>query len=108
MQIVNYRNTQGQEPFANFLSQLKDQQGKHRILATLKKIELDNESPLERRTSALPLWEIRVMGKGPGYRLYCVRDGEKLIILLGAGIKDTQARDIKKMEALARDIYQHE
>ena len=37
---------------------------------------------------------------GPGYRVYLGKDGDRLIILLGGGTKQRQARDIEKATAL--------
>ncbi len=39
---------------------------------------------------------------GPGYRIYCGRDGDALIILLGGGTKAHQQRDIEAAVALWR------
>ena len=47
------------------------------------------------------LSEIRVH-HGPGYRLYCLRDGESVVVLCG-GDKDSQRRDIERAGRLARD-----
>lgn len=41
---------------------------------------------------------------GPGYRVYYVRRGEALIVLLCGGDKGSQARDITRAKALAREI----
>jgi putative addiction module killer protein len=41
---------------------------------------------------------------GPGYRLYAVRWGDVLIILLCGGDKSSQARDIGKARALADQL----
>ena len=41
---------------------------------------------------------------GPGYRIYYVRRGADIVILLCAGDKRTQARDIKRAQAMAREI----
>jgi putative addiction module killer protein len=39
---------------------------------------------------------------GPGYRVYFVRRGSTVILLLCGGDKSTQARDIAEARALAR------
>lgn len=41
---------------------------------------------------------------GPGYRVYYVRRGETLIILLAGGDKNSQARDIDKAKALEKEV----
>jgi putative addiction module killer protein len=41
---------------------------------------------------------------GPGYRVYFVRRGRTLVILLAGGDKRNQDRDIKKAQKLARDL----
>lgn len=41
---------------------------------------------------------------GPGWRMYFVRRGDILILMLGGGTKGTQASDIAKAIALAETI----
>ena len=41
---------------------------------------------------------------GPGYRVYYIRRGDALIVLLAGGDKRTQDRDIATACALARDL----
>lgn len=41
---------------------------------------------------------------GPGYRVYYVRRGESLVVLLPGGDKRSQARDIETALELARGI----
>ena len=41
---------------------------------------------------------------GPGYRIYFVRRGDSLAILLGAGDKRTQDRDIREAISLAAQV----
>lgn len=38
---------------------------------------------------------------GPGYRVYFIRAGSKLLVVLGGGDKATQVRDIASAKALA-------
>ena len=41
---------------------------------------------------------------GPGYRVYFVRRGEALVILVAGGSKQTQNHDIAMAIKLARDL----
>lgn len=47
------------------------------------------------------LFEIRVH-HGPGYRLYCLREGATVVVLCGGG-KGSQQRDIERAGRLAKD-----
>jgi len=41
---------------------------------------------------------------GPGYRLYFVRRGRVIVVMLSAGDKSTQQRDIRRALKLAAEI----
>jgi putative addiction module killer protein len=41
---------------------------------------------------------------GPGYRLYFTRRGSVLIVMLAAGNKSTQARDIKRAQRILAQL----
>ena len=40
---------------------------------------------------------------GPGYRLYFIREGGQMVVLLCGGDKDSQERDIRQAKELAGD-----
>ena len=40
---------------------------------------------------------------GPGYRIYFIREGITVVVLLSGGDKDTQSRDIERAKRLASD-----
>ena len=40
---------------------------------------------------------------GPGYRLYFIREGGQIVVLLCGGDKDSQERDIRQAKELAGD-----
>jgi putative addiction module killer protein len=41
---------------------------------------------------------------GPGYRLYYVRRGKALVVLLCGGDKSTQVKDIEAAKAMAKQL----
>jgi len=41
---------------------------------------------------------------GPGYRIYFCRQGDRVMILLGGGDKDSQHRDIAHAKTLAQEL----
>ncbi len=41
---------------------------------------------------------------GPGYRVYYKKHGQKVVILLAGGDKNTQAKDIKTALRLAQNL----
>ncbi len=41
---------------------------------------------------------------GPGYRLYFVRQGSVVVIMLCGGDKDSQVRDIERAKHMAQEI----
>lgn len=41
---------------------------------------------------------------GPGYRVYFVKRGSKLVILLAGGDKGSQAKDIEKAKQIAEEL----
>ena len=41
---------------------------------------------------------------GPGYRVYFIRRGESVILLLAGGDKDSQDRDIRTVLEMASDL----
>lgn len=47
--------------------------------------------------------ELRV-DYGPGYRVYFLRKGNTLIVLLCGGDKSTQARDIQRAKSIAKEF----
>ena len=80
------------EEFVAWLDTLKDKRAQIRIAARLRQAEagsLGDWQPVEGEVS-----EMRVH-YGPGFRLYFVRRGRVIVVMLNAGDKSTQKRDIR-------------
>lgn len=87
--------------FAEWLDGLSDQRGKARILARLTSAEHGNFGDCA--TVGEGVSEMRIHF-GPGYRVYFVRDGATVYVLLCGGDKGSQRRDIEQAKAMAREL----
>jgi len=84
--------------FDAWLTSLRDRKAAARIQARLDRLALGN--PGDVKPVGAGLSEMRI-DHGPGYRLYFMRRGPVLIVLLCGGDKSSQARDIEQAQALA-------
>jgi len=89
------------DTFNRWLDRLGDIHARARVLARIERLSCGNPGdvkPVGERVS-----ELRI-DYGPGYRVYYTVQGRKILILLAGGDKRTQAKDIKKAKALARNV----
>lgn len=89
------------EVFDSWLTKLRDINGKGIILARLKRVESGNLGDFKILGSGLH--EIRI-DYGPGYRLYFIKEKDRIIILISGGSKSTQEKDIKKAFKIMKEI----
>jgi putative addiction module killer protein len=87
--------------FAAWFDDLRDRMARARILTRVRRLSLGN--PGDVKPVGPGVSEPRI-DYGPGYRVYFIRQGELLIVLLCGGDKRTQGRDIASAMALARYI----
>jgi putative addiction module killer protein len=87
--------------FALWLSRLRDDRARARIVARIRRAGLGHLG--DARSVGGKVFEMRV-DFGPGYRIYFTRRGERIILLLCGGDKSSQRRDIKRAVALAADL----
>lgn len=87
--------------FNEWLSGLRDMQARARIAVRIERIAMGNLG--DARSVGGGVGEFR-FDFGPGYRVYFVRRGDVLVILLCGGDKDSQVRDIKRAKELAQEI----
>ena len=94
--MIEIRQT---DVYAQWLEKLRDRQAKARIAIRIRRLSLGN--PGDVRPVGGGVSELRIP-YGPGYRVYFLKQGAALIILLAGGDKSSQADDITKARNLAR------
>lgn len=87
--------------FDSWLGKLKDRTARAIIARRIDRIAIGNLGDVKSVGEGVS--ELRV-DHGPGYRVYFVRRGDLLIVLLCGGDKSSQARDILRAKALSKDV----
>jgi len=88
--------------YVKWRNKLKDMAAKARIARRIKQIERKGHFG-DQEYFGDDVWEMRICC-GPGYRLYYMRRGDKVILLLCGGDKSTQTEDVKLAKRLAKEI----
>ncbi len=86
--------------FAKWLIKLKDNKAKVAIFRRLNRVRNGNFG--DYKSLGDGLYELRFT-IGAGYRIYYMRKGYEVIILLAGGDKSSQVRDIKKAKELMKE-----
>lgn len=87
--------------FRDWLRALKDKVGRARVLARVRTAEAGNFgdcAPIGAGVS-----EMRIHF-GPGYRVYFIRKGQRVYLLLVGGDKSSQTRDIRRAIEMANSM----
>jgi len=89
------------EIYAKWFASLKDERAKARIAKRLDRAKQGNFG--EWKTEA---GDVRafIIDYGPGYRVYYVIRGKKIVILLCGGDKRNQQADINRAAKLAKEV----
>lgn len=87
--------------FRDWLDGLADERAAERIAQRLVRLQAGLFG--DARSVGDGVSELRI-DHGPGYRVYFVRRGRTIVVLLCGGDKRTQARDIKAAKSLAAEI----
>ena len=90
--VIHYREN-GRDIFQEWLDDLRDLQARTSIARSVKNIKNGNFGVHKFCREAV--WEL-VIDKGPGYRVYYSMINNVVIILLCAGNKRSQQKDIEK------------
>jgi len=87
--------------FSEWLGALRDGRAKRVIAARIDRLAHGN--PGDVKPVGHGVSELRI-NHGPGYRVYFVKHGDVLIVLLCGGDKSSQDADIAKAQKLARQL----
>jgi putative addiction module killer protein len=98
MEIVKSRT------FDRWLSALVDARARARIQVRIDRLHTGNAG--DSRPVGDGISEMRI-DYGPGYRVYFLRRGARLIVLLCGGDKSTQTKDIASAKAIAAEWKDH-
>lgn len=103
--VVAYANSNGQEPFTDWLNGLRDVIGRKRILARVSRLQQGNYGDCESVGEGVS--ELRLFF-GSGYRVYFGEEGADLVVLLCGGDKSSQSKDIQLAKAYWKAYLSHE
>jgi putative addiction module killer protein len=98
-EILYYATTTGKFPFLDWMSALKDGRGKNAVEQRIIRLQEGNLGDCKHFDD---LMEMRI-DYGPGYRIYCGKEGKAFVIILVGGSKQTQGRDIEKAKGYWAD-----
>ena len=84
--------------FDRWLSKLKDRRAAARVLIRINRLAAGNPGDVKPVGGGIS--ELRI-DYGPGYRVYYLLDGDRLILLLCGGDKSSQGKDIETAQRLA-------
>ena len=87
--------------YADWIKTLKDFRAQARIADRIDRLAAGN--PGDVKPVGEGVSELRI-NYGPGYRVYFVRDGSVVYVLLCGGDKSTQEKDIRLAKKLAQQL----
>lgn len=95
------KSLQTTDVFDHWYDGLRDRQGRARIAARLRRVELGNFGDVKPVGSGVS--ELRI-DYGPGYRVYLTQRGLEVVILRAGGDKRTQSKDIEAAIEMAKQL----
>jgi putative addiction module killer protein len=96
--MIEVRKT---DVFTNWFNNLRDKRAKARIQVRIDRLEIGHfgdVAPVGEGVSELRIFY------GPGYRVYFVKQGLAVVILLSGGDKNSQSSDIIQAKELAKQL----
>jgi putative addiction module killer protein len=85
--------------FEVWLNAIRDPITRGRLLVRLRRAALGNLGDVAPISDSDGVWEMREHF-GAGWRMYYLRRGKQIIVMLGGGCKATQKADIKKVKKI--------
>lgn len=98
--MIQIRKTKS---FVKWLNGLSDTRARSRILVRIERLASGNPGGIKPVGEGVS--ELRI-DYGPGYRVYFVKRGQEMIILLAGGDKGIQTKDIKTAICLAQNLWE--
>ena len=101
LEVEAYRISSGKEPFTEWLDSIRDKATQRRIEKRMDRVEDGNMG--DYRHLGTNLYELR-LDFGPGYRIYFTESDSTTILILCAGDKSSQTRDIERAKRYLSDV----
>ena len=96
--MIEVRQT---DVFIDWFAGLRDREARARITVRIRRLSLGNPGDVKPVGSGVS--EMRI-DYGPGYRVYFIRRGDMVVVLLCGGDKRNQDRDIARALELAQEV----
>lgn len=100
IEVFVYRGERPRAPFFQWLESLRDKRAIAIVQARINRVRLGNLGDCKPVGSGV--FELRI-NFGPGYRIYFGKSGLSVIVLLCAGSKQAQDKDIEIAKALWKE-----
>lgn len=97
-----YLTTDGKSPYGQWVADLKDTRAKAKVIKAVKQMEAGNFGDCKPIENGNGLWERRI-DYGPGYRVYYIVEGDKVIVLFAGSDKSDQQKGIDKAKEYLAD-----
>lgn len=100
--VREYVDDDGRSPFGVWFVSL-DERAAVKVTVALERIAQGHTSAIRSVGEGVSEYKIDF---GPGYRIYFGKDGDRLVILVGGGMKKRQQRDIANAKAIWKNYKQ--
>lgn len=97
IELLRYQRSDGREPFTEWLEAVRDKLAQARIRVRLRQVQAGNFGDCEPVGEGVLELRVHI---GAGYRVYCARHGQTVVLLLCGGDKGGQKADVKRAKEL--------